>query len=98
MIWGTSLFENLAANRTCGDALILNTFCDCNKEVSLSITQLGTEIGKDPKEIGESLINSLNDLTKSHRDKCEIFKLQNIESVTRKYYLHAYYDVSNEII
>lgn len=94
IISGISLFENIPQNRSCASALIPKSYCKCNKEISMDIDQFKKEIGKNFKYISELLINSLNDFTKLLRDKCEIFKLEKILSITKSFYLKTYYQVS----
>ena len=49
---------------------------------------------KSHKELSNFLISSLNDATKFVRERCEIFKLDHIESITESFYSGVYYDVS----
>lgn len=85
-------------NRSCADALIPKTFCECNEKIDLNTEESEKEIGKNFKEIGEFLVKSLNNFTESLRNKCAVFNLEKVESIKKGYYSDAYYDVSNEFI
>ena len=62
------------------------------------MTQFSQKTDKSHKELSNFIISSLNDATKIVRERCEIFKLDHIDSINESFYSGVYYDVSLKLI
>ena len=79
---GVSLFEKLTANRTCTDALIPSTFCNCNKVLGKISEQEFSRRTKSNYEIASRfLVDSINNVANVYRKKCKLYELSEILSV-----------------
>ncbi|KAJ8983434.1 hypothetical protein NQ317_005899 [Molorchus minor] len=72
-----SLFSKIPEERSCAHAYIEPHWCAC-----LEWQQISTS-NPIVKRLAESLVNTLNDYTKSYRNLCEVLSIEEIEWVTK---------------
>lgn len=79
---GISLFDKIPSNRTCLDALIADKFCSCFHQENISEAEFSMDTSGQETFASTALmlVNEINALTSSARDKCAPFELDRVES------------------
>ncbi|KAF5298478.1 hypothetical protein FQR65_LT01257 [Abscondita terminalis] len=72
-----SLFSKIPVERSCGHAQIEPHWCSCLEWTNVSLTDSIVE------KLGNTLVNTLNDYTSSHRNLCATLSLSKIFWVTK---------------
>jgi hypothetical protein len=80
---GISLFEEIPINRSCSDAFIPDNYCGYNMESIISEENFKSSSNFTFKEVSNSIIKHINDLTEKYRNVCEPFNLDSINRVSR---------------
>ena len=80
---GISLFERIPVNRSCSDTFIPQQYCSCNDESRITIQDFKklTKIANGVEKVQNLALDYVNNLTSHIRDKCEIYRLQELESI-----------------
>ncbi len=89
---GISLFETIPLNRTCQQALIPLSYCNCvQKTALLSESDFFALTKVNYKQIGDFITNELNLIANEFRSKCELFVLEAILSANKLSYFDSEY-------
>ena len=80
---GVSLFEEIAAHRSCSDALVPDIHCNCNRKEEINEMEFTRQTNTTIKQISNYLIQNLNEITDKVRDKCIAFKMEMILSIKK---------------
>ena len=80
---GISLLEQLPATRTCKEALIPSSLCQCFDQQPLTNGQFHSETGLSFDQAATTVLNYVNGLTNDVRADCEPFRLNKTVSIKR---------------
>lgn len=83
---GTSLFEQVAKDRSCDEAYIPADLCPCLKNIRINETNFSSETGFNFSMLSQMLLEHVNSLTSHIRSKCKEFKFEKLVQI-KKFYL-----------
>jgi hypothetical protein len=83
---GISLFELVASNRTCLEALVPSSYCLCTLKQPINEITYFNETKYSFKESGELIVDFINAMTTAYRSQCIPFTLSQVKSVKKLKY------------
>lgn len=81
---GVSVFEKLSFNRTCTEALVTPGYCNCKNLITINNeTEYKEQTGLSFDQTAAYVMAKINEIADKVRDKCEPFRLDKVEGVTK---------------